>query len=66
MFNKQSRTTDNGWSSSLGIGREANNSSPYKTSACYEMLHRASELNRSQNIGQWRAHYNESKRREIS
>ena len=27
-LNKQSRTADNGWSSSLGIGRGANNSSP--------------------------------------
>jgi hypothetical protein len=27
-LNKQSRTADKEWSSSLGIGREANNSSP--------------------------------------
>jgi hypothetical protein len=27
-FNKQSRTADKGWSSSLGVGRGANNSSP--------------------------------------
>jgi hypothetical protein len=28
ILNKQSRTTDKGWSSSLGVGRGANNSSP--------------------------------------
>jgi hypothetical protein len=28
MLNKQSRTADKGWSSSLGVGRGANNSSP--------------------------------------
>jgi len=28
ILNKQSRTTDKGWSSSLGFGRGANNSSP--------------------------------------
>jgi hypothetical protein len=28
ILNKQSRTADKGWSSSLGVGREANNSSP--------------------------------------
>jgi hypothetical protein len=27
-LNKQSRTTDSGWSSSLGVGRGANNSPP--------------------------------------
>ena len=27
-LNKQSRTADKGWSSSLGVGRDANNSSP--------------------------------------
>jgi hypothetical protein len=27
-LNKQSRTTDEGWSSSLGVGRGANNASP--------------------------------------
>jgi hypothetical protein len=30
--NKQSRTADKGWSSSLGVGRGANNSSPQKIS----------------------------------
>jgi hypothetical protein len=28
ILNKQSRTTDKGWSSSLGVGRGADNSSP--------------------------------------
>jgi hypothetical protein len=28
VFNKQSRTADKGWSSSLGVGRGANHSSP--------------------------------------
>jgi hypothetical protein len=28
ILNKQSRTANNGWSSSLGVGRGANNSSP--------------------------------------
>jgi hypothetical protein len=32
ILNKQSRTTDKGWSSRLGAGRGANNSSPYKIS----------------------------------
>jgi hypothetical protein len=32
ILNKQSRTADNGWSSSLGVGRAANNSSQYKIS----------------------------------
>jgi hypothetical protein len=30
ILNKQSRTADKGWSSSLGVGRVANNSSPQK------------------------------------
>jgi hypothetical protein len=30
ILNKQLRTADNGWSSSLGVGRGANNSSPLK------------------------------------
>ena len=29
-LNKQSRTADEGWSSSLGVGRGANNASPWK------------------------------------
>jgi hypothetical protein len=28
ILNKQSRTADSGWSSSLGVGRGANNPSP--------------------------------------
>jgi len=36
VLNKQPRTADNRWFSSLGVGRGANNS-PLKT-ACYEML----------------------------
>jgi hypothetical protein len=40
--NKESRTDDKGWSSSLAVWREANKSSPEKR--CYEMLHRASEF----------------------
>jgi len=30
ILNKQSRTADKGWSSSLGVGRGAAKSSPYK------------------------------------
>jgi hypothetical protein len=38
VLNKQSRTADKRWSSSLGFGREQ--ISPHlKESACYEMLH---------------------------
>ena len=36
-LNNQSRTADKGWSSSLGVGRGANNSSPWETK-CYEIL----------------------------
>jgi hypothetical protein len=32
ILNKQSRTADEGWSSSFGVWRGANNSSPYKIS----------------------------------
>ena len=32
ILNEQSRTVDKGWSSSLGVGRGANNSSPQKLS----------------------------------
>ena len=31
ILNKQSQTANKGWSSSLGVGRGANNSSPWKT-----------------------------------
>ena len=37
ILNKQSRTTVKGWSSGLGVGRGANNSSPYNVSS-YEMF----------------------------
>jgi hypothetical protein len=30
ILNKHLQTTDKGWSSSLGVGRGANNSSPFK------------------------------------
>jgi len=43
ILNKQSRTADEGWSSSLGIGRGANNSSP-ENASCYEPLTKTSEL----------------------
>jgi hypothetical protein len=36
-LNKQPRTADDGWSSSLGVGRGANNSFPWKR-FCYELL----------------------------
>jgi hypothetical protein len=35
ILNKQPRTNDKGWSSSLGVGRGANNCSPKKI-ICYE------------------------------
>jgi len=41
-MNKQSSIADKGWSSSLGIGPGAKNSSPYENTACYKMLHRGS------------------------
>jgi hypothetical protein len=44
ILNKQSRTADKGWFSSLGVGRGANNSSPYKKKACYEISTAASDL----------------------
>jgi hypothetical protein len=36
-LNKQSRTAEEGWSSSMGVGRGANNASPYKKT-CFEPL----------------------------
>jgi hypothetical protein len=52
ILNKQSRTADKGWSSSLGVGRGANNSSPWNVS-CYETSTGASDMDRSskQRIG---------------
>jgi hypothetical protein len=45
ILNKKSRTAKNGWSSSLGFGRNANNSSPKKNASCYEMFkQKASDL----------------------
>jgi hypothetical protein len=43
ISNKQSRTADKGWSFSLGVGRGANNSSPYKIS----FLQRSHEVSES-------------------
>jgi len=40
IFNKQSRTADKGWSSSMRVGRGANNSP--QTLTCYETLYKAS------------------------
>jgi hypothetical protein len=42
-LNKQSWSADNGWSSSLGVGRGVNNSSPHKT-VCCAVLHTASDF----------------------
>jgi hypothetical protein len=43
ILNKQSRTADKGWPSSLVVGRGAK--TPHrKKETCYEMLQRASEL----------------------
>ena len=39
ILNKQLRTSDKGWSSSLGVGLGANNSSLLKVS-CYEIFTR--------------------------
>jgi hypothetical protein len=43
IFNKQSRTADSGWSSSLVVGIGANNISPLKKRACNELSHGASD-----------------------
>jgi len=42
-MNRQSQTANKGWSSSLEVGRGTNNSS-LKMPACYEMSHRALDL----------------------
>jgi hypothetical protein len=43
ILNKQSRTTDRGWLSSLGVGRGVNN--PHRKSCiCYEVFTRASAM----------------------
>jgi hypothetical protein len=41
VLNKQSRTADMGWYSSLGVERGTNNSSPIKKKTCNEALYRA-------------------------
>jgi hypothetical protein len=43
ILNKQSRTADNGWSSSLGVGRGANTPHRIKLS-CYENSQEASDM----------------------
>jgi hypothetical protein len=47
ILNRQSRTAEKGWSSSLGVGCRANNFPPCKKLSFYEMLHRASDLDGS-------------------
>jgi len=42
IFDKQSHTTDNGWSSNLWTRRRTTTSSPLHMATYYEMLHRAS------------------------
>jgi hypothetical protein len=44
ILSRESRKADKGWYSRLGAGRGANNFLPLKKKTCYEMLHRASEL----------------------
>jgi hypothetical protein len=44
ILNKQPRTADKGWSSILGVGRVANNSSPQKVSGCEMFVQKASDL----------------------
>ena len=40
MLNRQSRTADMQWSYSLGVGRRANNFSPYKERNIMNHLHK--------------------------
>jgi hypothetical protein len=44
ILDKHLLTADTVWSSNFGVGLGANNSLPQKPT-CYEMLHRASDLN---------------------
>ena len=44
ILNKQSRTVKNRWSSNLGVGRGADNSSPQKKIPYYEPFTTASVL----------------------
>jgi hypothetical protein len=54
IFNKQSRTAEKGWPSSLGVGRGTNNSSPQKVS-CYGTFYKDSTWSkRDEAIGQMR------------
>jgi hypothetical protein len=48
ILNKQSRRADKGWSSSLEVGRGANNSSQKKIS-CYENSQEASDMDQNIN-----------------
>jgi hypothetical protein len=43
ILNKQSRTADRGWVSSLGVGQGADTTPPKKT-ACYEVFNTTSDL----------------------
>jgi len=51
ILNKQSRTADKGWSSSLGIGRGANNCSPH----IYIMLQNIHAVSLAQDRDRWQA-----------
>jgi hypothetical protein len=44
VFNKQSRAPKNRWTSIMGVGQGADKFSPKKETACYEMLHKSSDL----------------------
>ena len=44
ILNKQPQKADNGWSSRLGVGRGANNSSLLKH-ILFQNIHKASDLN---------------------
>jgi hypothetical protein len=43
ILNKESRTADKGWSSSLGVGRGASNPSPQELNRFYESNRKPSE-----------------------
>jgi hypothetical protein len=53
ILNKQSRTADKGWLSSLGVGRGANKSQP-QTRILLRNIHRESLGTGAQNRGRWR------------
>jgi hypothetical protein len=44
ILNKLSQTADEGWSSSLGVGRGANSTVTVKNLTCYEMFQSTSNL----------------------